>query len=696
MTKLKKTIKSLFKWNYLFIRVLLFHLVGCISTNVIAQSESQVEDILANQVLDESESSNEIADYSEILSNVLKRPLDLNKVSEKELSQIFFLSPFQIQQILLHREKIGSFISPLELQVVPGINLETLEQLLPFVMVKEATLVEQFDLSDMLRKSQGSLMLTYARGIQVPRGYEISDPNKSRYLGSPDKVSNRLRWNYQDRIKLSFNMEKDSGEPFFKEKQVYGFDYYSGALMINKLGPFEKLIIGDYLLQFGQGLSLWNGAVFGKGASVAHIMQQGLGIRPHTGMMESKFMRGGAATFRIKQLEITPFISYNQLTATINTEEGLSYISSINYSGLHRTPSELRNRKSLSQSVYGINLGYQKDRLKIGTNILSTHFSIPLKLNTREYNKYRFFGSNLQNISAFYQYNVYNVLVFGETAHSLGSGWANNHGIIAALGKKFSASLSYRNYFKNYHSFFGQSFQDQSNLSNERGWHSSFTYHPKRRIEWMNSLDYVEFPWLKFRSKEPSYSFQARTQFSYIWYKKGHLRFRYQYKFFQENFSAEAKETEGIAEVARQQARIIFLYKLHPNLQIGNQVEGKQFHKTKLGKKHGFLIFQDIVWRYPNWKLAGNFRISYFNADDYAARLFTYERDVLYSFSFPSYFRKGIRFYFNKKVQPIKGIDVWLRYSITNYFNVEELGTGLDKVSGNRKSDFRFQIRYSW
>lgn len=661
-----------------------------------AQSETEVEDIIANQILDEANYSDEISDFSEQLSDLLRNPIDLNKATEQEFKQLIFLSNYQIQQIILHRRKIERFISPLELQVVPGISLEQLEQLLPFVIVKDRFFEEGENFQSLVHKTKGSWMMTYNRGIEVPRGYEISDPEKSRYLGSPDKIANRFRWSYRDKVKLSFNLEKDAGEPFFKEKQKYGFDYYSASILFNNIGSLDKLIVGDYLLQFGQGLVLWNGPIFGNGASVAHIMQNGRGIRPHTGMMENKFMRGVAVTFKTKNLELTPFFSHNQLTATIKSEDDQKLATSINYSGLHRTPSELRNRNSLNQMAYGFNLNYFKTNLKIGTNISSTHFNIPLKLNNRTYSQYRFEGENLQNVSIYYQYNFLNLLIFGESAHSINSGWANNHGLIAAMGRKFSTSISYRNYTPDYHSFFAQSFQEQSTLGNEKGWHLSLVYHPKRRFEWVNSIDYTEFPWMKFRTKIPSHSYQVRTQMSYIWYKKGHLRFRYQYKFYQENYPADLKEFEGVADVERQQARLIFLYKLTPNFHIANQVEGKLFHKTNLGASKGFLIFQDIIWNKPKWKMGGNLRFSYFNAADYETRIFTYERNVLHSFSFPSYFRQGFRFYINKKIKPFKGLDIWIRYGISKYLNVEELGSGLDKIAGNKKSDIRFQIRYSW
>ncbi|WP_313191136.1 helix-hairpin-helix domain-containing protein [Sphingobacterium sp.] len=322
-------------------RCLLSHFALCLfSCSVLAQNESETEEIIVNQLIDESEVDAGLSDYAEALSQYLKRPLDLNKVTAADLNQLIFLSPFQVQQILLHREKAGPFISTLELQAIPSINLETLERLLPFVRVNENLLDGDGHWREILKEPSGSWMMTYSRGLQVPRGYEIADPKRSRYLGSPDRVINRIRWNARKKLKVSLNMKKDAGEPFSIKDRRMGFDYTSGSILINKLGPFDQIVVGDYLLQFGQGLSLWNGPVVGRSASVANIMQQGLGIRPHTGMMESKFMRGMAIRIKRKSFELSPFFSYNNLSASLNTQGKYPFVESINYSGLHRTPTD--------------------------------------------------------------------------------------------------------------------------------------------------------------------------------------------------------------------------------------------------------------------------------------------------------------------------------------------------------------------
>src|SRR3546814_1029555 len=102
---------------------------------------------------------------------------------------------------------------------------------------------------------------------------------------------------------------------FFKQKTAYemrisywisdvcssdlakGFDFYSAHLLLKpSRGVFKKIVLGDYLLQFGQGLVLWNGFSLGKGPAALNIARQGRGIRAHSSAGESYFFRGLATT----------------------------------------------------------------------------------------------------------------------------------------------------------------------------------------------------------------------------------------------------------------------------------------------------------------------------------------------------------------------------------------------------------------
>lgn len=54
----------------------------------------------------------------------------------------------------------------------------------------------------------------------------------------------------------------------------------------------QRVIIGDYKLQWGQGLLAWSGYSSGKSTSALSTEKAGNGITPYTSTDENKYLRG--------------------------------------------------------------------------------------------------------------------------------------------------------------------------------------------------------------------------------------------------------------------------------------------------------------------------------------------------------------------------------------------------------------------
>jgi hypothetical protein len=553
-------------------------------------------------------------------------------------------------------------------------------------------------MNDLRKDADQLIFIRYGRLVEKQQGYQIEDTTRSRYLGDPNRYAIRYRFNYENKIRLALNMEKDAGEPFFKAKQKLGFDFYSGHLAFNDISTRTKtLVLGDYALQFGQGLVLWNGLSFGKGAWVGSIARQGVGLRPYSSMNETNFQRGAAATFALANFEITPFLAYNRLTANVQTDpEGYTTIQSINYSGLHRTPNEQKNRHAAAQFNYGANITYHYKRLKTGLTYLSTNFHGELLRGNNLYQQFDFQGKSLHQIGLYYNYTYRNLYFYGESAKSLGSGMAHNHGVLASLHPKLSAIVNYRNYQKDYHQFFAQSLGEGSKPINEKGIYSGIVYHPNRRIEWVNYVDVFQFPWLRFQADAPSGGTDFLSQFTYSWYKKGSIKLRYRQRLRQENILPEGRHENLLADVERTQLRGEFQYKLNDIWTLRNRLEWTGYEKEQSEHSQGWLLYQDVFWRSAHLGLQANIRIAYFDTQGYNARLYAYESDVLYASSFPMYYDHGVRSYLNIRWRLSRRIDLWARYALTQYFDKETIGSGLDALEGNKRSDVKFQIRWQW
>ena len=66
-----------------------------------------------------------------------------NKTSKEELRELYFLNAYQIDKLLVHIEKNGKLLSYLELQTIAGFDVQTIQNLLPFITIKSSVTTKQ-------------------------------------------------------------------------------------------------------------------------------------------------------------------------------------------------------------------------------------------------------------------------------------------------------------------------------------------------------------------------------------------------------------------------------------------------------------------------------------------------------------------------------------------------------------------------
>jgi len=95
-------------------------------------------------------------------------------------------------------------------------------------------------------------------------------------------------------------------------------------------------------------------------------------------------------------------------------------------------------------------------------------------------------------------------------------------------------------------------------------------------------------------------------------------------------------------------------------------------------------------------RYSGNIRLQYFETDGYDSRIYAYENDVLYYYSIPVFFNAGYRYYLNFNYDLNSNISFWLKWSQTMYNNIGSVGSGLDEIPGNSKSEVRLMARINF
>ena len=651
---------------------------------------SAQEDVLIKELLDGIvDDLPEDFDFSELSERLIffkKHPINLNRTNPEELKSLFFLSPLQIANFFSYRSINNKLIDVLELQAIPGFDDQTIQKVLHFVRINEADLRERITFKNLMHIAENDLVIRYARTLEEQKGFK--NLPGSRYLGTPEKLMLRYKYNFSNRLTASLVMEKDAGEKLSP--------FIAANLTIHDMGKVKKLIIGDYNLQFGQGLTLWSGFGFGKGPDVASVVKKDDGLKPNSSANEYSFFRGiGAKIGLAKNINLTSFWSDRKYDASITADnEGNEVISTLNETGYHRTSSEINNRNKISQNTYGAAFEYNENALNLGLIIYQSNYSKAFITDDPAYRLFNFTGKQLTNLGFHYNYTFKNIYFFGEVAKSLKGGTALMNGLLISLSNQVSAVVLQRRYEKNYHNFFNQA-PAESGGSNENGFYAGLNISPSKK--WMLSLyaDYFKFPWLKFRVDAPSQGYELLAQLNYTPSKTFKAVMRYKSELKQQNTDLDAP-INYLDNVKRQSLRTDANWKLNKIMSLQNRIEVSAYQKGDIKTEFGYLIYQDFAFAPLRAKLSANLRISYFNTPSYNTRLYAYEDDILYNFSFGVYSGKGFRNYLNIKYKLLKNTDMWLRYALFYYKNIEVIGSGLDEINGNEKSEVKFQLRYQF
>jgi hypothetical protein len=662
-----------------------------LSETVVAQEDEKTRDFI--EALAENSSENDdFSEFTEVLGFFRKHPINLHKTTPEELKSLLFLSPLQISNFFNYTAKTR-LLDILELQAIPDFDIETISRLLPLVTLTTLQGYDQLSPIKMLSAGKHELTTRYASLLEKQKGF--SDLPGSRYLGTPEKLLLRYRYNFQGIISAAIVMEKDAGERLFNKKT--GLDHLSAHLALFKLGRVKKLILGDYSLQFGQGLTLWSGFAFGKGPDVTSVAAKDVGLKPYTSANESSFFRGAASTIYLgRNIHLSSFISLRKTDASLKIMPDGNYsLSNINTSGLHRTQTELKNQRILGQQVFGGVLQYLSDNLNIGVIAYQSDYQYQFITGTQLYNKFSFTGKHLTNTGLHYNYTFQNIYLYGEIAHSIGSGIAIINGAMASLSRKLSAVLLHRTYDKNYHNFFSRSLGEGTETNNEKGWYAGLNYILSGNFMWSMYADYFKFPWLKYRVNSPSAGYELLSQISY---KKGKtfkatVRFKIERK--QQNPDAGNNYSQ-LDNVIKQNYRLEWNWKFNAKLNFHQRTEITQYQKGIIQKETGYLIYQDANYAPLSSKLSANIRLAWFNTPSYNSRIYAYENDVLHGSGSAQYSGKGMRTFINIRYRPFQKIDVWFRYGIFMYKGVKTIGSGLDEIEGSSKSEVKIQIRYQF
>ena len=675
-------------------------------------------------VLSDDDISGDPTDLLERLEHLREAPLDVNRAGAAELAQIPALSPIVAQAIVRFREASGPFASLPGLRAVEGVTdavyaearaYLTIGDPLPTTAASAYPVVPAF--ADIVGGTRVSVLQRVQRRLDLGAGYEAlpdslagTDDAPTRYAGSPERIYTRLQARYRRTFSANLTLEKDPGEPFTwnPEAGSYGYDFASFHLAALDVGRLDALVVGDFVAEFGQGVVLWRAAGFGKGReAVRPLVKRGRGVRPYGSTDENQFFRGAAASVAATPwLYVTAFASRRTLDASFNAPDTTDLeapttdatVAGLAADGLHRTPSERAKKDALGETVFGGAAEARLDRATLGVVGYAARFDAPLAPGDRPYERFGFAGDEATMAGAYANVFLGDYQLFGEVARSPSGVLGGIGGLEAALGRLDVVVLG-RHFPRDFVSLHGYAFGERNGITqNERGLYLGLRLRPAQRWTVSGYVDQYRFPWVRFAVPRPATGYEVLGAVEYR--PRRWLTLYVQARTETRETSADVVAPTGavlpgLVPETRQGVRVQGEYAASRALRFRTRVEGSRYREADAPFATGLLVFQDVRWAFA--KLQLDARLTLFDTDGFATRLYQFENDLTGVFQNTLLFGRGTRTYAMLTLRPggrLDGLDLRLKLAETRFQNRRSVGSGLNEVPGDRVRDLAFQLRY--
>lgn len=375
-------------------------------------------------------------DIEEELLNIAENPMDLNTVSEEDLSRLMFLNDEQIDAILMYQYQHG-FRSVYELQLIDCLKDYEIRNLLPFLIVDSLRVNELSGSKS--NKMYFKEVFHYARHEMTLR---VDARNIEDYVGDPMYGKFRYRFNYQNRVQAGLTLGRNTGIPWTDVD-------YGGYIQLKDLGPMKTIVAGNFQANFGYGLVVGSPFKRGKSAYIQSTATTDEGLKKFSSVGDSyNYFHGLGATARIKWADISAFYS---LREDAKAEETW-------------------------QHVLGVNATGRWKKLKVGLtameNIASQHMNVRAQA---------VMGANMR-------YNWGKVDLWGEMAASQGDqwGWATIMGLRVNPITDLNLLAIYRYYSPEYDNLYANTLCSTTRVYDEHGGYLGLEYN--RLKNWQLSI----------------------------------------------------------------------------------------------------------------------------------------------------------------------------------------------------------------
>ncbi|ABB24541.1 hypothetical protein [Pelodictyon luteolum] len=615
----------------------------------------------------------------EDLADLKRQKIPLNEATAEDLLQLPWLTNTDAQAILSARRR-----TPIrnEADLAALVGREKAARTIPYIVFEKDLMLRREALRDQI---EGSFYSRYYTEMPERQGITTG-----AYEGDNYKLYNRFQLAIPH-LKASVVQEKDVGEPDLD-------DFTSFSLNAYDIGIVKSAVVGNYTLNFGEGLLMGQNRYFSKGSDPAgSVRLHSRRLSPYSSSAEYGFLQGAAATLRPGDFEVTAFTASNRVDGRVSD---LELITSFDESGYHRTELEISRQDGVREEASGANLlwNFSAPGLngRIGASMVHYRYSEPLESLVDS--GFSPDGASSGDLVGFEAALTSGKLgMFMEAAFSQkpeagswigGVSYEPLHGV--------NAVAAVRNYGDRYYSPFAGAFAERgSNASNEEGYYVGIDAKLSRRVQVGAYFDWFRFPLLSSSSYPYPSEGQDMRLFT-VWKASRSVSWTMQ---LQHKRKGEAvtqcplvdgvfvdcdDESKVYTEVISETDRIRLDCDLKVLKGFSTRTRGELKRVTRdyysgSPSYDGWMVYEQL--NYATGRLSLKWRGTLFNTDSSDAQIYAYEDGLPMQFDLGAYNGRGTSMFLLASWKAAENLKLAARYEVTTYTDREVYSSGSDMRS---------------
>lgn len=599
---------------------------------------AQVDDAIESWV-EETGDTWAAGEMNDQWEHLLAHPINLNDTNA--LAELWILSPFQRLALRNYILLYGQLWSHKELYFVPGFDSATVARLMPVTVTEPYSIPHRWHLAD----GHHSLVTSVGGTMEQAAGY-----SDGTYEGDNLRALLCYNYNLYGKLDLRLVADKDPGE-------AWGKDNFLGYhLMVSDWGRLERLIVGRYNLQFGQGVTLWSGLrPFNLLGRVP--LRYGSGVRPAVTFYEEGYQEGVAARVRLaKGLRMSAFGSY---------------VGGEAFGGTH--------------------LEWRHGGLILGLTATGTWLDSVVTPQDRLYTQHAFDGTRLFNGGVDFLWQWGRLTFYGEGAMDNGGHPAAIGGAVIEADSRLRVGVTARYFHLDYHNLHAQAYALGTTQA-EQG----VSLDAESRLPWgltgLASLDVHKFPTLRYATYSPTVGEWLRFQVGRRWGSWLTATMRYAYRLRERNIpNLDSILYLGESTIRRQwQCELKSVYGAWSLTGRGVYAI---YDSEAAARQGGGLV--SLAVRYSQRRLQASAALAWFDVDGYYARIYINESNLQYAWSMPALYGCGWRAHALLRLNLSRQLQLAFKYALTWMSDAESIGSGASQTDGPRRQTWMLQLRWS-